>query len=108
MVTDYKHNKGSVVMLKYHLIWLPRRRKVLVQDVATRLEQLLREKCRKLQIEIRLKGYTSQCLRKSFGIFRRCLLLWTTIYFASTAGRVSEAMIRRYIEAQSTRAFRKA
>jgi REP element-mobilizing transposase RayT len=28
--------------------------------------------------------------------------MWTTAYFASTADRVSEATIRKYIEAQSS------
>ena len=45
MATGYIHNKGPVVMLEYHLIWIPRRRRrVLVGDVADRLEGLLREK----------------------------------------------------------------
>jgi REP element-mobilizing transposase RayT len=29
--------------------------------------------------------------------------MWTTAYFASTAGNVSQETIRRYIDAQSTR-----
>lgn len=119
-------------MLKYHLIWIPRRRrKVLVEVVANRLEELLREKAEELEVGIehlairpdhlhmfvnappslgvsqliyRFKGYTSRVLRQEFSHLRKMPSMWTTAYFASTASRVSEATIRKYIEAQSTRA----
>jgi putative transposase len=132
MAPSYIHNRGSVVILKYHLIWIPRRRrKVLVGDVADRLEVLLREKTEELgigiehlairpdhlhlfvkappslavsQIVYRLKGYTSRVLRKEFSHLRKMPSMWTTAYFASTVRRVSEATIQRYIEGQSTRA----
>jgi putative transposase len=132
MATDYIHNKGSVVMLKYHLIWIPRRRrKVLVGNVADRLEELLREKAGELSVGVehlaiqpdhlhmfvnappslavsqlvyRFKGYTSRMLRKEFPHLLKMPSMWTTAYFATTAGRVSEATIQKYIEAQSKRA----
>lgn len=119
-------------MLKYHLIWIPRRRrKVLIGVVADRLEDLLREKAGELEVEVehlaiqpdhlhmfvnappslavsqlvyRFKGYTSRVLRQEFPHLRKMPSMWTTAYFASTAGRVSEATIQKYIEAQSTRA----
>ena len=119
-------------MLKYHLIWVPRRRrKVLVGAVADRLEELLREKAQELEVGIehldihpahlhmfvdappslavsqlvyRFKGYTSRVLRQCFPHLRKMPSMWTTAYFASTAGRVSETTIQKYIEAQSTRA----
>jgi len=125
----YRHNKGCVVHIKYHLIWVPRRRRrVMVGDVAQRLEFLLREKACELQLNIehlviqpehlhlfieappsfsvsqilyRLKGYTARILRKEFSHLRRMPSMWTTSYFASTAGKVSEETIRRYIQAQS-------
>jgi putative transposase len=132
MTSAYIHNRGSVVMLKYHLIWVPRRRrKVLVGAVTDRLEELLREKAQELEVGIeqltiqpdhlhmfvdappslavsqlvyRFKGYTSRVLRQDFAHLRKMPSMWTTAYFASTAGRVSEATIQKYIEAQSTRA----
>jgi putative transposase len=55
------------------------------------------------QIVFRLKGYTARVLRKEFPHLLRLLSMWTTAYFASTAGNVSQETIRRYIEAQSTR-----
>lgn len=132
MSTAYKHNRGSVVMLKYHLVWIPRRRRnVLVGAVADHLEELLREKAAELCLEIehlaiqsdhlhlfvsappslsvsqivyRLKGYSARMLRKEFPHLLKMPSMWTTAYFASTAGNVSQTTIKRYIEAQSTRA----
>jgi putative transposase len=102
-----------------------------VGAVADRLEVLLREKAAELEIEIehlaiqpdhlhlflnarpslavsqivfRLKGYTSRVLRKEFLHLKKMPSMWTTSYFASTAGKVSAATIERYIQAQSTRA----
>lgn len=128
----YRHRNGCVVLIKYHLIWIPRRRrKVLVGAVTDRLEQLLQEKCAELEIVIerlaiqpdhlhlfieappmlapsqiafRLKGYTSHTLRKEFPQLMRMPSMWTTSYFCSTAGAVSQGVIKKYIEAQSTRA----
>lgn len=132
MATLYVHNKGSVVSLKYHLIWVPRRRrKVLVGRVANRLEELLHEKATDIGVEMehlaiqpdhlhlfvsappslsvsqivyRLKGYTARVLRKEFAHLLKMPSMWTSAYFATTAGRVSEVAIKQYIEAQSTRA----
>lgn len=128
----YQHRDGCVVLIKYHLIWIPRRRrKVLVGAVADRLEVLLHEKASDLgitiehlaiqpdhlhlfidapatlapsQIAFRLKGYTSRLLRQEFKQLLKMPSMWTTSYFCSTAGAVSQEVIKRYIEAQSTRA----
>jgi putative transposase len=132
MATLHVLNKGSVVSLEYHLIWIPRRRRtVLVGGVANRLEELLREKATELGVEMehlaiqpdhlhlfvsappslsvsqivyRLKGYTAQVLRKEFAHLLKMPSMWTSAYFATTAGRVFEGAIKQYIEAQSTRA----
>jgi putative transposase len=121
-----------VVLIKYHLIWIPRRRRrVLGGAVAERLEALLREKAEELgiviehlaiqpdhlhlfveappsiapsQIVFRLKGYTARKLRQEFPFLMRMPSMWTTAYFCSTAGNVSQETIQRYIDAQSTRA----
>lgn len=133
----YQHRDGCVVLIKYHLIWIPRRRRrVLVGAVADRLEVLLHEKASELgitierlaiasdhlhlfidapptlapsQIAYRLKGYTSRILRQEFKQLLKMPSMWTTSYFCSTAqeyspGAVSQEVIKRYIEAQSTRA----
>jgi putative transposase len=131
MPDRYIRNKGSVTSIRYHVIWIPRRRrKVLVGDVARRLIILLREKSAEIEVNImhlavepdhihlfldcpqhlaisqivfRLKGYTSRILRKEFEHLRRMPSMWTTSYFASTARAVSEQTIAKYINSQGTR-----
>jgi putative transposase len=103
---------------------------VLVGEVAKRLVALLREKAAEIDVKIlhlaiepdhlhlfldspqdlavsqvvfRLKGYTARRLRQEFEHLRRMPSMWTTSYFASTAGEVSEATIANYINAQGTR-----
>jgi REP element-mobilizing transposase RayT len=56
---SYIHNRRSVLMLKYHLIWVPRRwHKVLVGAVAARLEELLSEKVEGLKVGIELQWHS--------------------------------------------------
>ena len=53
------------------------------------------------EIVNRFKGRTSRLLRDEFKSLRsRLPTLWSRSYFAATVGAVSEAAIRRYIEAQ--------
>ncbi len=132
MMDAYKHRRHAVYALNYHFVWIPRRRRrVLVADVATRLDALIREKAEEVEMEIlelaiqpdhlhlfvsaspdwapnqivhRLKGYTARALRQEFPILLRMPSMWTDAYFVSTAGRVSAETIQRYIAAQSTRA----
>jgi len=124
--TAYKHKNTSVSLLRYHFVFVPkRRRKILVGPLAERLEILLREKAAELGWEImpdrvhlfisvdpdvapnqvahRLKGYTSHVLRREFPNLIRLPALWTRSYFVSTAGRVSSKTIEQYIAAQKTR-----
>lgn len=131
MKQGYRTKETCVFLMNYHIIWCPkRRRKVLVDRVKTRLEELIRETapvlaCELLALEIlpdhlhvfvsatpqwapnqiiaRLKGKSSRILREEFPILRRMPSLWTRSYFISTAGNVSADTIRRYIEAQRTR-----
>lgn len=127
--TRYRKSTGCVFTLKYHYVWCPKyRRKVLVDDVAKRLEALLREKAAELGAEIhaleimpdhvhlfvesdptlapahiaaQFKGYTSRVLREEFSSLRsRLPTLWSRSYYVSSVGHVSEATVRRYIENQ--------
>lgn len=50
----------------------------------------------------RLKGYTARVLRTEFRHLLWQPSRWTTAYFASTAGNVSQETVRRYFEAHST------
>jgi putative transposase len=131
MKQGYRSKETCVFLVNYHLIWCPkRRRKVLVDRVRARLEELIREtapalECEILALEIlpdhlhlfvsatpqwapsqlvaRFTGTSSRILRQEFPILRRMPSLWTRSFFVSPAGHVAADTIQRYIEAQSTR-----
>ena len=125
----YAKNAGAVFSLKFHLVWCPKyRRPVLTPPVDGRLKALLAEVADdhgmalraaevmpdhvRLFVEAdptlgvaeivnRFKGRTSRPLREEFPALRsRLPTLWSRGYFAASVGAVSEATIRRYIEAQ--------
>ena len=129
MKSRYKHSSHVVHNLRYHLIWCPKyRRKVLVDEIETRLKELLHEKASEIGIEIKvmevmpdhvhcfvsanptfapheiagwLKGYTSFKLRKEFPALKsRLPTLWTRAYYIESVGHISEDTIRKYIEDQ--------
>ena len=123
---------GGVYHINYHFVWCPKyRRSVLTGEISKRLQALIEEKAVELQgmvlaleiqpdhvhlfvqmppkwspaqIAFRLKGYTSHVLRQEFPFLRwRLPSLWSRSYYVGTAGNVSAATIRRYIEAQKGR-----
>ena len=125
----YTKNAGAVFSLKHHLVWCPKyRRSVLTPPVDARLKELLAEVATERGMTIhavevmpdhvhlfvesdptlcvaeivnRFKGRSSRVLRQEFPSLRsRLPTLWGRSYFAATVGDVSEATIRRYIEAQ--------
>lgn len=131
MTQDYRHAHTSVTLINYHFVWIVRRRKaVLVGAIASRLEELLKEKvaqmdCKILALEImpdhihlflncppvlapsivmhHLKGATAYILRKEFPQLKKLPSMWTRSFFCSTAGNVSSETIRKYIENHHTR-----
>lgn len=131
-MSRYARNAGAVFGLKLHLVWCPKyRRSVLVGKVAERLRTLLYEKAAELEMTIHaleimpdhvhlfvefdprwavaqiaasFKGSTSRVLREEFAHLRsRLPTLWSRSYYAGTVGHVSEATVRRYIEAQTAK-----
>lgn len=130
MSQSYQHKNHSVSLVNYHFVWIPKRRKkVLVDDVATRTKELIEEKAQELecqviaieimpdhihlflncnpdlapkQIMFRIKGYSARMLRKEFPHLRKMPSMWTSSYFVSTAGNVSSEIIKRYIEEQKS------
>jgi putative transposase len=125
----YKSNRNVYYSCKYHIIWCPKyRRKVLVEDVAERLKQIIVEVCREhqadvLSLEIMLdhvhllvecdpqfgihrlvrliKGRSSRLLRQEFPLLKRKLpTLWTNSYFVSTVGGAPLSVMKQYIENQ--------
>jgi putative transposase len=125
----YRTNAGAVFSLKYHLVWCPKyRRKVLVSPVDARLKELIGEVAADHEMTVhtvevmpdhvhlfveadptlsvaeivnRFKGRSSRVLRQEFASLRsRLPTLWSRSYYAGSVGAVSEAVVRRYIEAQ--------
>ena len=127
---EYTRDEHRVHLIVYHLIWCPKRRKsVLINEIKTECEKLIREKCEQMAWEIlelaiqpdhihlfirvfptttaysvikECKGITGYYLRKKFKELLKLPCMWSKSYFASTAGNVSSETIRKYIEAQST------
>jgi len=125
----YKSNHHVYYSCKYHVVWCPKyRRKVLVEEVAMRLTQIMREVCQEHQAEVLslevmpdhvhvllevnpqfgihrlvrlIKGRSSRLLRQEFPVLKRKLpTLWTNSYFVSTVGGAPLSVIKQYIENQ--------
>jgi putative transposase len=122
---QYRHNNHSVGSATVHLIWIPKRRKpVLVEAVKLRLSQILTEvanekgwiiKCLEIapdhvhllveydpntpinSIVKAFKGRSSRYLRQEFPHLLKLPTLWTHAYFYDTTGKVSSAVIEKYI-----------
>lgn len=129
MLEGYKSNNNVVYSSKYHVVWCPKyRRKVLVDQIAKRLGQVLRQTAKKYRAEIMaleimpdhihllvevdpqfgihrlvksLKGVSSHTLRKEFAsLVSRLPSLWTNRYFVSTVGGAPLSVIKQYVENQ--------
>ena len=125
----WTYSDTTVYNIGYHLVWCPKyRRKVLVGDVEKRLRELLYKKAEEIGVSIetleilpdhlhlfikalptasphwivqQLKGYSSHELRKEFDSLRtRMTTLWTRSYYVESCGHISEAAVKKYIEAQ--------
>lgn len=125
----YKSNHNVYFSCKYHVVWCPKyRRKVLVEQIAKRLEEIIREVCQEhqatvLSLEIMpdhlhllvevdpqfgihrlvklIKGRSSRYLRQEFrSLTTRMPSLWTNSYFVSTVGGAPLSAIKQYIENQ--------
>jgi len=128
---ELKSNRNIVYSCKYHVVWCPKyRRKVLVDEVATRLRGIIIEQARMqdadvIEMEImpdhvhllvevdpqygihrfmkNVKGVSSHILRKEFKhLTTKLPTLWTNSYFVSTVGGAPLKVIKQYIESQKT------
>jgi putative transposase len=127
---DYQRDEQHVHRIVYQLIWCPkRRRKVLVNQIGKRCEELIRQTCDEkgwtilelavqpdhVHLVVRVwpsvsaaevvkecKGVSAFMLRTEFPELLKLPSLWTRSYCASTAGNVSSETVQRYIAAQST------
>ncbi len=112
-----KHTRSCVYQTAYHLVWRPvYRRHVLEEPVKSALATIFREIAAQYGMEILalsiatavklLKGISARRLRTLFPALRRQTCsdrLWAPSYYVGTAGRVSDATIQRYIDAQKGR-----
>jgi len=127
-VKAYQHSGKRVFLIQYHLVWCPKRRKpVLVEKVKERLEQIIYQVADELGVKVlelainpdhvnliisahptipvhkivrRIKGRSSNILRKEFPELLKLPSLWTHGYYVSTVGAVSKEAVEKYIEAQ--------
>jgi putative transposase len=125
---NYEHNANSVSMVNYHIVFCPKyRRGLLVNKIKKKCEEIFDDvamengwkiitrevmpdhvhlfvsadpKTRPYIVVKRFKGRTSRILRHDFPELLKMPTLWTHSYFLSTAGNVSGAVIKRYIEQQ--------
>ncbi len=133
---EYKSNNNVVYSCKYHVVWCPKyRRKVLVDNISKRLEELIIQKSLEINADIiemevmpdhvhllievdpqfginrairSIKGFSSYTLRKEFPSLKtRLPTLWTNSYFVSTVGGAPLEIIKQYIENQQTSERRK-
>jgi putative transposase len=128
-VKNFKSNNNVVYSCKYHIVWTPKyRRSVLIDDVATRLKELLKQIAQEIRVDIlemeimpdhvhllievdphfgihkavkRFKGATSRYLRLEFPHLKsRLPTLWTNSYFVSTVGGAPLEVVKQYIQNQ--------
>jgi putative transposase len=127
----FKRNRNVVYSCKYHIIFCPKyRRKVLVDDVDSRLKEIIAEVASDMRVDVlemevmpdhvhllceidpqlgvhkfvkHLKGRSSRLLRQEFsGLRSRLPTLWTNSYFVATVGGAPLAVIKQYIENQKS------
>jgi len=128
----YRKTSHSVYDLKYHFVFTTKYRKSILRgEVAERVRELIREICRKLDIEIlkghvgkdhvhlllsvppsvspsrvmqAVKGKTSHSMLRDFRTLNRAFWgrhLWSRGYFVCTSGNVTDEVIEQYIATQS-------
>lgn len=123
----YKSSNNIIYSCKYHIIWCPKyRRKVLVDEVETRLKEIILQVANELNVEIiemqidkdrihiladidpsfgvmkfikTAKGRSSGILRDEFAFLKsRLPTLWTNSCFMSSVGGAPLEVIKQYIE----------
>lgn len=125
---QYKSNTHIVYSCYYHVIFTPKyRKRVLVDDIESRGEELFHEISKKYKFEItdievmpdhvhmviscdpsfgivkcvhKLKGSSSNILRKEFPHLQKMPTLWTRSIFISSVGSVTLDVVKKYIEDQ--------
>jgi len=126
---EYRSDKHLVFSCQYHVIFCPKyRRSVLVGEIEQRLKELILEKQEEygyvvLDMEVmpdhvhlvldvnpkvgiyrvvsKIKGYTSNQLRKEFPSLKKKIpTLWTLSRFIASVSSVTLDVVKQYIEEQ--------
>ena len=131
MEGQYRHTSHTTYDNKYHIVWITKyRKKILVDDIALRLRDIIRQICSTEKVDIlkgaigsdhvhilleippylavsrivqHLKGESSRKLQMEFPRLGKSFWgqhMWAIGYFCVTTGVVTENVIRAYIENQ--------
>lgn len=129
---EYNRKNHYVYSCKYHIIFCPKyRRKILVHEIAEDLKEIIKEECKKKEIEIiemeimpdhvhllldcpldigpldvvkSIKQQSAMKLKKAHSRINRSIpCLWTRSAFVSTVGAISLDVVKEYIESQKKR-----
>ena len=126
---EYRYGSHTVFNIEYHFVWVAKYRyKVMTEDVALRVRELVRQTCESFEIRIikgvvskdhvhifvsapptmapseimrRIKGRTSSKLLKEFPHLRKRFWarhFWGRDYFCESSGQVTDEMIKTYLE----------
>lgn len=127
-MVKYKHGRGCAYNINYHLVWCSKYRKsVLVGNVERDLREIILQKAKEEDYSIeafeimpdhvhifisvkpsvsahqvvkRLKGASSNVLRKKYPHLAAICSLWSSSYYAGTVGHASDSVVKMYIENQ--------
>ncbi len=131
MVGQYRRSSHTVYDNKYHIVWITKyRKKVLTDDIAQRLRDIIRQICSAEKVDIlkgaigqdhvhilleippyiavsriiqHLKGESSRKLQMEFPRLGKSFWgqhMWQIGYFCVTTGAVTEQVIKDYIAEQ--------
>ncbi|MDR0676950.1 MAG: IS200/IS605 family transposase [Elusimicrobiota bacterium] len=131
-MTEYLHGVHSVFLIHLHIVWITKyRKKILNGDVALKVREIIRDICKKEDVEIlrghvsadhvhlfvsirpkttisklvqQLKGRTSHTLMTSFDSLKKQYWgrhMWARGYFCCSSGNVTDEVIKNYIENQN-------
>ncbi len=126
---DYRYGSHTVFNIEYHFVWVTKYRyKVLTEEVALRLRELVRQTCESFEIQIikgvvskdhvhifvsapptmapseimrRIKGRTSSKLFEEYPHLRKRFWgrhFWARGYFCASSGQVTDEMIKNYLD----------
>src|SRR3954447_2532953 len=128
----YRYEDGRLSLLRYHLVWVVRRRRpVLTDQVDRRITELLRQSAAEMDLEIiglgvhpdhvhlqvlatpelapsqivyRFKVATAAALRSEFPELKKLPSMWNGSYLVSSDKELAQEDIDKYVQAHNKRA----